>query len=261
MLSDLHIGKKTVFEGKEVYNLRIAKERFLALTQNFLDIYESYIKKDAVIDEIIIALAGDIVDGELVYETQHAHIDTNVVKQMLKATRDLFGFISQISDMNPNVLVRVVCCRGNHGRTNYVVSEESNWDLALYYQLRFAFTEVQIKKNVVFEIADGDYILFSIKGHKVMMRHMMPKDTSGAAARSKFGGWYSNHKWDIAIGGHWHTCKTDEWNDKTIFYNGCLSGTDDLAEKMSLDSSPKQWVFGISHKRVPTFIYKLDCKK
>jgi predicted phosphodiesterase len=261
VLSDLHIGKKTVFNGEEVYNLRIAKERFRTLTENFLDVYESYIKKDAIIDEIIIALAGDIVDGELIYETQHAHVDTNVVKQMLKATRDLFEFIQRIADMDTKVPIRVVCCRGNHGRTSKVVSEESNWDLALYYQLRFAFTEIQKSKNIMFEVSDDDYIIFRIKGHKVMMRHMMPKDTSSPTARAKFGGWYAKHKWDIAVGGHWHTCKSDEWNDKTIFYNGCLSGTDDLAERMSLDSTPKQWVFGVSHKRVPTFIYKLDCEK
>lgn len=258
VLSDLHIGKKSILNGKTVYDLSIAQERIKTLTNNFLSMYYNYIKKEAIVNEVVIVIAGDIVDGELIYETQRSHIEIDVVKQLQCATVCLWNFLAQISDIDPNIPVRVVCVRGNHGRTHDSANEESNWDLALYYNLRI-LANVAGRKNVYLEISDSDYALFDVKGHKGLVRHIAPYESRNAASKAKLGGWLAQHEYDFLICGHWHSTSFSVWNGRPMFCNGCLSGTDDLAERIALSSDPVQWVFGISEKRLPTFMYRLDC--
>ena len=256
VISDLHIGKKVSFNGVDSYNLNIWEDRFKKLENNFFDTFYRHIKSHSSINEIVIAMAGDMVDGELIYDTQHAQIDTNSVKQVVKATSSLWGFIDKVSNVDKKIPVRVVCVKGNHGKIKDA-SDETNWDLSLYYQLKFA-SEITKKSNVYFEISDEDFILFDVKGKKCLMKHSVPKDVSSSSSKHKFGGWNAQHKFDFIISGHWHTTSFSDYCKRPVFWNGSLVGTDDLAEEMGTSSDPQQWCFGISNKRMPTFMYRLD---
>lgn len=261
ILSDLHIGKRVKVESNEIYNLKIAKIRMENLLKNFLDIYYSYVAKNHKIDEIVLFLVGDMVDNEIIYEQQVHNIDTNVVKQLLYAQKDIWKIIDTLSEINRKLNVRVICVKGNHGRVgNTIVSDDSNWDLGLYYELQFIFNDVLKKKNVSFEIAEDEYALCEVKGWKGLIRHEVPQETKTPSARAKFGGWFSNHLFDFVIGGHWHNCGFSKWNRRPVFFNGSLTGIDDLSEKMAVSSDPEQLVFGVSEIRKPSFLYVLDAE-
>lgn len=259
ILSDTHIGKRIKFNGIESYNLETYEKYIRLLENNFFDTYYRHIKNDRIIDEIIIAIAGDMLDGELIYQTQQSQIDTNVVKQLIHSTKSLWRLIDRISNVNKKIPIRIICVKGNHGRINET-NEESNWDLALYYQLKF-ISDVLKRKNVFFEISDEKSVTFSVKGHRCLMRHEMPKDATSNSNKHKFGGWNAQKPFDFAISGHWHRSGFEDWCDKPIFFNGSLCGADDLSDSMGTGNKPHQWIFGVTEKRVPTFLYRLDCKE
>ncbi len=260
ILGDPHVGKKTKLNGKEVYNINVFRERFKKFKQNFFDIYHKHVRLSEKIDEFVIGMIGDMLDGEFIYGTQHAHTDANVAKQLLYASEEFWDFIAQVAVIDPNIPVRVVCCRGNHGRTSKDADEESNWDLALYYMLELIAKKNKVK-NLIFEISENDFTSFNVKGWNFFMGHQMPKDDDTAIARAKWGGWYEMDSFDAIITGHWHNISLGNWNGKPIFRNGCLSGTDDLSVRMSKESEPMQWVFGVNEYRKVSFLYMVDCKE
>lgn len=265
-ISDWHYGKK-VDVGYNKYNLQIAQERTIQLCKNFLDVL-SYASQGIIIDEIVLLLIGDMVDNELIYDTQAHHIDANIIEQTQTVTESLWNYVATIrqslDSQGLKIPIRIIGNRGNHGRTGTHTSEDSNWDIAVYRQLQLLglkIGEYQKGWDMHYEISNADYSTFEIKGHKGMLRHMLPSQTVTPAARAKFLGWYNLHQCSFACGGHWHFPQICQINKIPIFQNGSLVGLDDLAERLSFNDEPAQLVWGVSHNRVKTHMYILDTKE
>lgn len=262
-LSDWHFGKEVKIKGINEYSLKEAQIRLTSLFKNFMDIYQ-YAKRSANIDELIFILAGDIIDNESIYPTQAHHIEMAAVQQVSAAVDSLWKFIGNTRKSIPNTPIRIICNRGNHGRFFKEANEKSNFDLLIYYQLQLLFDTLNHHckdfKNIYFEISDEEFTLFEVKGWKGLIRHELPPQTKTPAARSKLLGWYNIHKFNFAVGGHWHFPQVCRFNDIPLFQNGSLVGIDDLAERMSLRDTPGQLVWGVSKERVNTHIYFVDIK-
>ena len=255
-ISDLHLGKLILdANGKALFNAEISEIQFDSLVAQIAVIVEKAEKSGDVIDEIILCLNGDLVDSETIYETQPFHIEKHILDQLRLAT-DLIWFklIVSLHRIKPDITIRVIACRGNHGRT--FGAETSNWDNVIYLIIEICARASGMPVDISTSI--HEYNTFMVKGHKGLMRHRAPKQDSTPSAMQKYAGWLDMHKFDFMMSGHWHSWSIGGYNGRPIFRNGSLPGSDDLSESMALQNPPTQGAFLVNKDNCPYAIYPLD---
>ena len=250
VLSDLHFGKKTEQGGKVVFDIDIARQNLAKLIENARYLTETYIMPMHKLDGFNIFLVGDILDGELVYETQAYNLEFPVREQLKMALESLMPLFRWASETF-NV-VRIFTAYGNHGAQDHGAHQTSNWDLILYDMIELAIVGME---NVEIQVSEDTYNIAEIRGHKYMLRHKIPSQLQTSSGRSKVGGWWSQHQFDVLITGHWHNARMDNFNGYPVFYNGNLFMTDEYTENLSYEGRPTQWLFGISDKRPTTLLW------
>ena len=255
MLSDLHIGKKVLgYDGTVLYDTDIAIKYLREITNRLKNVM-SHAGKGTQIDEIVILLIGDLVESENIFPTQNFHLDIHASEQVRIATKILWELIVELSEMKGIEKVSVIGARGNHGRT-LLGHESTNWDNICHNNL-YLLNEISDNDKIEISKTCEEYNIANIKGHKILIRHHAPVQADTPSAKSKFAGWIDIHNADAVCYGHWHHVGVNIWNDRYIFRNGSLPGSDDLAERIAVHNAPCQLCFGVSKKRLPTFIYPL----
>ena len=255
VLSDHHVGKTIKnCEGEEIYNIPIAVDRIRQIGESIARVI-SHAQKGANINEIVVTLVGDMCEGSGdIYKTQAHALDDHVAGQLKAATKALWNLIVKLSNIEGIKNVRVVSCRGNHGRISDSAHEDSNIDNLLYDNLQLA-AEIYGDPKISVETKYSEYHLTSIRGHKVLLRHEAPITCDTPAARAKLGGWFSMTSAKVLISGHFHHTQMSTFEDKYVFRNASLCGPDSLSQRMGVFSNCEQIVFGMSAKRMITFVY------
>ena len=244
LLSDCHVGRWT---GK--FNLKVVGLQLRKVGQEVVD----EIERDRWgIDEVVIGLIGDIVEGENVYPAQEHFLDY-VKADLLKSVFPYLEGLKETASAHCliqtylaaqfifneivervvwfDVKVRLVGVAGNHGRVNRH-HPETNAD---------AFCATTIK---------GQRVLF-YHGHGIPIYHTLP--FYGLQRRAM--GWQATKVWgDLSLIciGHFHHC---------AFFNTCppivVNGAFLLdylypVEKLGVVSAAKQWLITLTEKGIET---------
>jgi hypothetical protein len=245
LLSDFHVGRIIHDDTRKViYNPSIFKERVYRLFEKVIHQLENL-----PVDEIVILLAGDMVDGEGIYNGQAMQLEIDAAEQVKMISRELWGAIKTLRDRYP--VVRIITCRGNHGRTGH--SDEANWDNMVYMNLEF-MVDMQQDPQLTIKNMYGNYNLFEVRTFKGLIRHWAPVQADTPSSRDKFAGWHNIHHWDILGYGHFHHCGYFSYNGLPIFRNGSLCGGDDYAEQFGSCDIPSQMMFLVSTTEAPVQI-------
>ncbi len=250
VLSDLHFGKKYEQGGKVVFDLDIARKNLGALIDNARHLTDTYIRPMHKLDALNIFLVGDIIDGELVYASQTWNLQYPVREQVKMALEALMPLVRWGADTFK--AVRIFTAYGNHGAGDDKAHQTSNWDLILYDMLELACAEMD---KVEVHVSEDTYNLVEVRGHKYLLRHKIHSQLQTAAGRSQVGGYWNIHMFDMLITGHWHNPRLDNFNGIPVLYNGNLFLTDEYTEQLSFNGRPTQFMFGISDKRVMTWMW------
>lgn len=243
-VSDNHFGRIVKDEdGVEIYNMDIASQRVIDMRNNlFAQMTREQLSR---IDEVVILLIGDHVDGEGVFPAQEMMLEDHVAEQVKRCTKAFWIMIKSFREKFP--VVRVVTTRGNHGRGG--VSPESNWDVMLFQQLELLI-DLEGDPNLTIKNRYGEYNTVDVKGWKGMIRHKAPQQASTAAGAIKFAGWHGIHQWDFFCFGHFHNWGTMTWCGKPIIKNGSAIGGDDYAETLAVHDGAAQVCFTVDETRV-----------
>ena len=258
VLSDLHLGKKTVIEGRVTFDKEIAAQRFKDIVRGVLHLNESYIKPNHSIDELVVLLLGDIVDGELIYLGQPYNQDLPLLDQLTMAVELIKKeLIVPASKMFGSIRVVAVC--GNHGeirndRGEHMMHPKTNMDTIAALMLQMGCQDL---KNVTFEIATSTLHTTMIRDWKYLLAHNLPS-ANQSAFRKKYGGLFERFRFDAVVHGHWHTPELTYYNTKPILQNGCLVGTDEYAIELSFNTIPTQLLFTVSDKRPVALLFQVD---
>lgn len=238
LLSDLHFGEVIEFNGKELFNFDIAEQRLSdivdqALTDPGLDSYD--------IDEFIVVLAGDIIDGELIFPAQAHETETSIWGQLKRATAVIWQQLVKISREHK---VRVFCVPGNHGRTSKLHDQMSNWDNALYFSLRMmsSLSDANIEITLPHQL----WMDFSVRQWGVHTRHIGPAHVSTPSPIRKVMSWMDNHNADLFLYGHYHNPEMFSYGYRRIFKNGSLPTVSEFAERLGFENSVGQWLIVVS---------------
>jgi predicted phosphodiesterase len=251
LLSDFHVGKVVQDESSRcLFDVAKAIVRIDSLRETVWQI----LVKNMLVDEVVLILAGDLVDGEGIYPGQEMHLEVHVADQIKAVTTSLWKLIT---DLSGELKVRVVTCRGNHGRTG--LSDEANWDNIVYQQLEI-LADMQNDSHLAVKNLYGNFNTFEVRGWKGLVRHNAPMQADTGAAIAKFAGWHSIHQYDFLCYGHWHHWGVMTWNGKPLFRNGSLGGGDDYAEGFGAYDYPTQLAFIVSEDELIRNIYPISFK-
>jgi predicted phosphodiesterase len=259
-LTDLHAGKLVKNqEDAIIYNEEIFESRMNTLCEQILKLLDHNISKGVPITDVVILASGDLCNGEGIYATQAFEQEYAPPRQVMTVVEILRKLI--VSLLKRKLSVTFYGIRGNHGRTGKDTDVVSNWDIMVYMILDFwARTSL---KNPKFQIkyAETEYIVFNIRGHGFLMRHIAPEQVDSPAGRVKINEWARQHNVEAVVYGHYHHAAVSDCDNVRVIRGGSTVGGDSLSDSMAKHSEPIQLIFGVNEKRVTTFIYFVDLNK
>jgi predicted phosphodiesterase len=244
LLSDIHFGK--LIEESEIqkpFNLEICKKRLAEVVHSTINEIKRD-SKDYNIDEIVVALLGDIIENYSMHVLESAKsCEFGNSKQVYEALVNIFKIV--IVPLNQlGIKMRVVCVTGNHDRDGvnktYHKPGEEHFTYIIYNALK-DFSEVAGLKNIEFIIPIDPWAVVEIYGNTVLYEHYdnckSPDRKSLEALMTKRAHQLCRTL-DYMRGGHFH--EPTSFRDGRMQINGCLTGTDSYATVLGFNAGASQ---------------------
>ena len=271
VLSDVQLAKVT-----PTYNTEIAELRVVEYAKKIVEL--TNIQRNAhPINKCAVFVAGDIIEGELIFPGQSHLIDSSLYKQVtLDAPRIMRQFFDILLANFNEVDVHWVI--GNHGhlggRSRKDYHPDSNADRMLGRIMSMVYED---EKRISWTIPDstGDNHWFDIadlgKDCKFLIWH--GDNIRGFSGFPWYGfgkklmGWKTLASnglmpdFDYAIAGHFHTPTTMYVNDIRLWVNGSTESYNTFAlEQLASMGRPCQWLLFCKPKHGITaeYLVKLD---
>ena len=231
LLSDWHVGKMVRLVANR-YDLSVAKGRVRQWLQKAVGFLHDYTRP---IDQINIALLGDLIDGVggNVYKQQWLDQDVNGRDQAVETARLVAQAIRGVAESTGGCVdILVDATPGNHGRSGGDrAADPQRFPEAMTYQL--AKTYLRDVEQVEFEIHDEAPVArreFHQFNTTMLYTH---GDRTPSDLRDL--GWSKTPTNDRRIGivsGHSHTDERSAVGDRHVYWqqNGALCGPDDFEE-------------------------------
>lgn len=261
LLSDTHIGKKTVS-----YNPKVFVKRLRVLESAMLSIVTAH-RSIRPIKKLVVVMNGDIVDAESIYPGQSVDgISLPLIDQIFKVgvpelTNFLYFCLANFEE------VEVYCQRGNHGRLNaskWSTSKSTNWDFVLYKALE-GMTKNQDRLTwhintkewkSTFRIFNQGFM--ATHGDMIKMYYNMPYYGMSRQAMRWSNTYRNKIKLTHFLFGHFHSAGSMRFNQVWMHCNGSFVTDDVFAEEhIGVASVPEQLLFGVHPKRGVTWRYPL----
>lgn len=246
-LSDLHIGEVTKRNNKVIFDLNIAKQDLSNIVDQFINAPELV---GYTVDECVVLLVGDIIDGELIFPAQSFETDGHAFEQVRVAVEIIYKLLTRLSEKFP--VVNVYCAPGNHGRSSKIHHQMSNWDNVIYFGLQLMST-IDKSSNINVFTPDQMWMDFRVRQWNVHIRHIGVTQASSAGPAKKVINWMNLHNADLFFYGHYHCPEMFSNGLKRIFKNGALPPMNDFAENLGFSEGRGQWMVGISDKDLVAF--------
>lgn len=145
--SDWHVGSRITLgttNGLNEYNTAIARERAKTFFERIVRLANKE-RQDVAIDELILFLGGDLIEGDLHLDTIQSSDIQGTMNQLVEVQALVMAGLTYIKDHFKKVTV--VCADGNHGRVStkqHFHSRRGNSaEYFLYYNLAGRFPEFQ----------------------------------------------------------------------------------------------------------------------
>lgn len=258
VISDLQVGHKT-----PTTTLRILQNRGERLAKRFLKIVQLH-RNAYPIRRLHLFLLGDLIQSEDVgYKVGLDELEMVLMEQIFKgAVPILERLLLTLLPYFPDG-IDVWTVSGNHGRLDKFHAESTNWDTLIYRFLEGRFGTVEgvrfhIQPNQFYQkvrVRKSWFLLF----HGDQIRSYLNLPWYGLTRHvTRWQGSLPGPKFRYAVCGHFHVCSFINFNDVSIFVNGCWV-TDDqwVLKKVAMASTAKQIAFGV-HDRGVSWRYEID---
>jgi hypothetical protein len=213
--SDDHFGVKV--DGRSInaeYSTPIARERINYLFDHAIE----KSKERGDVENVIVGMFGDFVDGEKVYPGHHTNIEEYLRGQIKKASTVYINQIQKLSEEFEHV--KVITCPGNHG--SFGDGVVSNADDIVYDQIELGVDLIGLD-NVEFQHTPNSvYVEFSIRGWDAYARHGQDalKHASTSSGDDRWMNWKEESGFDVAYHGHHHQLRMEPVGYAQLFQCG-----------------------------------------
>ena len=265
LISDVHIGKKTIS-----YNPKVFVERLGKLQKAMMSIITAQ-RSIRPIKKLVIVFNGDIVDAEAVYPSQAVdHIAIPIIDQIFtvgvpELTAFLLYCLANFEE------VECICSRGNHGQQNaakWSSSKSTNWDFVIYKALEASTAnQPRIKWKIntkdwksIFQIYDFGFL--ATHGNMIKRYYNSPFYGMTRQAERWSNAYRGRLRLDYILYSHFHNLDAGmRHNNLQIFVNGSFTTDDPYAEEnIGVTSIPEQLLLGVHPKYGVSWRYPLKLK-
>jgi hypothetical protein len=245
--TDWQIGKRT-----ESYNVEIAQERIERLARKVVGITDIQ-RKDHPVDECVLMLGGDMVEGTTIFPGQAWELDSTLFGQLFAATASIELLVRTFAQNFAKV--RVVCEYGNHGRIGkYGEGPKGDNVDRMAYQI--AKDRTANLSNVTWQMSEAWHQTFIIGAYKVLLVH--GDEIRTYSGTPLFGIIKRVSSWAAGIVPEFHDCYMGHWhnpasitigNGNRVFITGSPeSGNIYAAEHLAAQAKPSQRLHFIDPK-------------
>jgi predicted phosphodiesterase len=231
VLSDLHFGKQT-----QSFNLDVAHHRVSRIAYS--------LKYPDDVDEVVLLLGGDLVEGEDIFSNQNGKLQCSVIEQVKTCVDAIWDLVIRLRT-TLDVPVRIESVPGNHGRISKTANDKSNWDNVICYILS-VIINMSGDPHVAINMNFNRFVTFRIKDKVGMLTHEGVKHTGTPATRVRVASWAEKKKFDFMVHGHYHEWSIGAWMNKRVIANGSLCGPDDFSEVIAKEDNARQAYFFVT---------------
>lgn len=246
LLSDWQLGKVTAS-----YDSGTVAERIGRLCST-VDVLVDERRQARPLDRIAVCLAGDIVEGELIFPGQAHLIDASLYRQVVSGAEIIAEVVRWAATRFPTVEVHAVW--GNHGflggRSRREMHSESNADTFAYWGAQLATANL---RNVTWSIALDWHTIVDL-GDRCRFLMCHGHQVKGWAGIPWYGwarkvlGWSSMQRiwpdlnFDHVLAGHFHTPTSMYLNGRRVWINASTESHNAYAaENLAAAGEAAQW--------------------
>jgi hypothetical protein len=240
VVSDLHLDEVVTLSescGFNEYNRAIAVDRLRSLGDRAVATIQRHLAADAVVDRVVVAMAGDILSGVIHDELLRTN-EATIQRSLIFWAGQMADFLRKISAVWP---IYVPCVVGNHGRdgkwhAKQRVDRSFDW---LFYA--FLASMVAGDDRISMDVAETTDIKYEVYGQRYLLCHgddarggngiagiLSPLMTMDLRKRRM-------HGHDALIVGHFHTIVPDYHRVRA---NGSLVGYSGYAHSRGYAPEP-----------------------
>lgn len=251
--SDWHAEERVEpkrINGLNRFNLEIAEERITTFFQG-IERLTRLLQQDIAITEMIVALLGDFISGDIHEEVAEACELPPMEAICWVQDRMIGGFDFLLNHTKVNL--SVPCHVGNHSRTTKTSRFGSENGHSLEYLMyRHLAAYYRSEDRIRFDIADGPHSYATVYGKELRFQHgHMIKYNGGVGgltipANKAINEWNKGRKADLDLFGHFHT----DFDGNNFLANGSLIGYNSFAMSIKAPFDvPKQTLILMDKKR------------
>lgn len=248
LISDTHVGALT-----PDYSVAKAEARIMQVAEKAVKITEAR-RTSQKLDEIVVGLNGDLLDGSILRHSHAQHVEVNVMEQALSEGPRIFArMLSYLAGAYPKV--RVVLTGGNHERNGRFGSMEASngicWAVVLGETTKHLLKPLIDDGRVEFLVSREWCETIQVGGTRILQTHgdvirgsssssHMGLPIAGLAARvSRWGGTMGA---EMVCMGHYHTplFVSRVANRPAFVVNGSTESGGEYGSKLGLDGDPSQ---------------------
>ena len=245
--TDWQIGKRT-----ESYSVAVAEERIARLAHKVVSITDIQ-RKDHPVDECVLMLGGDMVEGTAIFPGQAWELDGTLFAQLFATAACIEELVRTFAANFAKV--RVVCEYGNHGRIGKYGEgpRADNVDRMAYQIVK---DRTGTLTNVSWQMSEAWHQTFSIGAYKVLLVH--GDEIRTYSGTPLFGIIKRVSAWAAGIVPEFHDCYMGHWhnpasitigNGGRVFITGSTeSGNIYAAEHLAAQARPSQRLHFIDPK-------------
>ena len=244
LFSDLQIGKLM-----DDYDSLVAHQRVEEYISVVIDRIWRYIDQGYVVEKIVFAVLGDIIESDKKHSNSARATDTGTAEQIRASMETLVYVINQLTQVS--CPIDVVMITGNHDHDDHGLNmfmpgrEHLSWPL--YKGVEMVLNAQGFGDYVKFFIPEGSFHVHQIYDHKVLYEHGVGVAASQAGMSKHLASRMAQRKDFITffrMGDKHNVCR---FNNDTLVVNGAFFGDSRNGEEYSgiagYDGYPAQLMF------------------
>jgi hypothetical protein len=253
-LSDWHSEERVnadQINWKNDFNLEVCRLRVWEVVESCLSWLE-YARQMATIDELVVALLGDMIAGWIHEELVQSNF-LSPIAASLWVGELLIDVLTYLLKHSGCKHIIVPTCHGNHGRLSpkktVSTSAINSIEWGMYHWLALHFKN---EPRIAFKIEKGIQNYLPIQGRLVRFTHGDYVKFNGGVGgvtipvEKRIKSWNNATRVDLDVFGHFHQC-IRHWS---WVCNGCVVGWNDYAVAIAADyQEPSQTFLCIDRRR------------